>query len=392
MRHIIFALIVLSFEMAATKPARAQSNAMLVPSVAIGTTYDDNLFARSNGDAGTMTVVRPSIEANYESPKLTTLSLFSFDMQHSNFPALSTLDARRHANIDVKNSTTRKLTLAIGARYDRTETPGELNLDTGVLGVRQVADRWEVVPSMLYRTTLRTAINASYNGMTETLVGDIRGVLHVGRAGVTHKTTEHEEIGLSYLGRRFVDRLAQYQSNAVLAAWSRDVSSIMRFNLQAGPRVSSYRGTNAEVVAGFTRYTDSSRLAMDYWHGETMILGIHGPVAVDTATAKLVWPVTPRSEVGFQSGVTDSTTLQSERIRVYRAVVLGNWTPHGGAYTFSASYGAEFQQGLIVQSLYLNDHVMRHTVRVGVTIAPHLSHTFRPTGEVPGVHPQGDSR
>ena len=390
MRHII--LIMLAFALVTARQAGAQSNATLVPSVAIGSTYDDNLFASVSGDAGTMTVMRPSLEANYESPRLNTSSLFSFDMQHSNFPALSTLDARRHANIDVSDRTTRALTLAIGARYDRTETPGELNLDTGILGRRRTADRWEVVPSLAYRPTTRTTINASYNGMTETLVGDIRGVLHVARAGVTHRTTEHEEIGLSYLGRRFVDSLAQYQSNAVLAAWTREVSSIMRFTLQAGPRVSSYRGTNAEVVAGLTRFTDSSRLAMDYWHGETMILGIHGPVAVDTATAKLVWPVTPRSEVGVQSGVTDSTTLDSERIRVYRAVILGNWTPHGGAYTFSASYGAEFQQGLIIQSLYLNDHVMRHTLRVGVTIAPHLSHTFRPTGEVPGVHPQGDSR
>ena len=74
---------------------------------------------------------------------------------------------------------------------------------------------------------------------------------------------------------------------------------------------------------------------------------------------------------------------------MYRAVVLGNWTPNGGAYTFSASYGAEFQQGLIVQSLFVNDHVMRHTFRIGVTIAPHLSHTFRPTGEVPVVQKQG---
>jgi hypothetical protein len=390
MRHII--LIMLAFALVAARRAGAQSNATLVPSVVIGSTYDDNLFARSTGDAGTMTVVRPAIEANYESPKLTTLSLFSFDMQHSNFPALSTLDARRHANVDLKDKATRQLTLGIGAQYDRTETPGELNVDTGVLGPRQIADRWEVVPSLAYRRTQRLTFTASYTGMTETLVGDIRGDEHVARAGGAYQTSEHEDFGLSYLGRRFVDRLGRYQSNAVLAAWDRDLSSIMRFSLQAGPRVSSYRGTNAEVVAGFTRYTDRSRLAVDYWHGETLILGIHGPVAVDTATAKLVWPVTPRSEVGLQSGVTDSSTLDSERIRVYRAVVLGNWTPHGGMYTFSASYGAEFQQGLIVQSLFINDHVMRHTFRVGVTIAPRLSHKFRPTGEVPGLHPQGDIR
>ena len=392
MRITFVILLILVVELSAVRPARAQSNATLVPSVAIGSTYDDNLFARQTGDAGIMTVVRPSLEANYESPKLTTLSLFSFDMQHSNFPALSTLDARRHANIDFKDKATRQLTLGFGAMYDRTETPGELNIDTGVLGPRRIADRWEIVPSAVYRRTPRLTFSASYNGMTETLFGDIRGDEHVVRTGGAYQTTEHEDFGFSYLGRRFVDHLGQFQSNAILAAWNRDLSSIFRFSLQAGPRFSDYKGTNAEVVAGLTRFTDRSRLAVDYWHGETLILGIHGPVAVDTATAKLVWPVTPRSEVGFQSGVTDSTTLGNERIRVYRAVVLGNWTPHGGMYTFSASYGAEFQQGLIVDSIFLNDHVMRHTFRAGVTIAPRISHKFRPTGEVPGLNPQGDTR
>src|SRR6266852_9705111 len=78
------------------RSAGAQSNATLVPSVAIGSTYDDNLFARAAGDAGTLTVMRPALEGIYESLRVNAASLFSFDMQHSNFPAMSTLDARRH--------------------------------------------------------------------------------------------------------------------------------------------------------------------------------------------------------------------------------------------------------------------------------------------------------
>src|SRR5258708_6131673 len=140
--------IVLAVELVTAQRAWAQANASLVPSVSFGTIYDDNLFAKVTGDAGTMTLVRPALEANYESPMLTVSSLFSFDMQRSNFAALSTLDARRHGNFDIKGRTTEAMTLGLGLRYDRTETPGDLNLDTGILGERKIAERWELAPSL----------------------------------------------------------------------------------------------------------------------------------------------------------------------------------------------------------------------------------------------------
>ena len=61
----------------------------------------------------------------------------------------------------------------------------------------------------------------------------------------------------------------------------------------------------------------------------------------------------------------------------------------GGALTVSGEYGAEFQRGLIRESIYINDQVMRHTFRVNLTIAPRLSRNFRPTGEPNPVRPHG---
>ncbi len=377
MRHLI--LFMLAIELTTAQRVRAQTSKSLTPSVSFGTTYDDNLFATVKGDAGVMTVMRPTLEADYVSARLNATSLFSFDVQHSNFPALSTLDARRRGIVDIYYRTTPAMTLSFGARYDRTETPGELNLDSGILGPREIADRVEVEPSLSYRTTTRTTTNASYNGMTETEVGYTRGVLHVARGGVTHQVTAHDDFGVSYLGRRF-DDTATHTSNAVLAAWGHDLASATRVTLQAGPRLSLDKGLAAEVVAGFTRYTNRARLGLDYWHGETMILGIEGPVAVDSATAKATWPVSPRSEIGAQTGFTSSTTLIDQKVRVYNAVARAAWTPRGGNYTFAASYAAEVQQGLVLRTLFIPGQVIRHTFRATVTIAPRSSRTFRPTG------------
>jgi len=390
MKKII--LLTLAAGLAVGPRVSAQSNATLVPSVSICTVRDDNLFATHKLEAGTMTVIRPGLEANYESPTLNFQSLFSFDMQHSNFDALSTLDARRHADMDLKHRTTAAATLGLGFRYDRTETPGELNLDTGILGERRIAERFEIVPSIAYRSTPRTTINASYSAMTETLVDDIRGTLYVARGGFAHDVDSLNSVTFGYLGRRFVDVVGTYLSNAVLVGWNREVAYGTRFNLAAGPRLTQDRGLQAEIQAGFSRNTDRLRVAVDYWHGEAIILGIHGPVAVDSATAKWTWPLTLRSEIGLHTGITDSTTLADKNVRVYRAIMTGAWTPNGGPYTLSASYGAEFQRGLIRESLFIDEQVMRQTFRVNVTIAPRLSRTFRPTGEQPVIRTPGAGR
>jgi hypothetical protein len=366
-----------------------QTNLTFVPSVSTGTIYDDNLFAKIKGEAGAMTLVRPAVETIYGSPTLTFQSLFSFDMQHSNFAALSSLDARRHADFDIRHRTTPAATLGFGLRYDRTETPGDLNLETGILGDRHRAARWEFVPSLAYRLQPRTTLNGSYAVTTETLVDDIRGTLGVARAGVTRQASTRDDLTVSYLGRSFVDVFDTHRSNAVLIGWARELAHATRLTVQGGPRVSSGKGLDAEILAGFTRSTNRVRMSIDYWHGEAIILGIRGPVAVDTATARLVWPVTQRTELGLHTGVTDSNTLAEQNVRVYRAIALGAWTPRGGPYTLSASYGAEFQNGLIRRSVFFEESVVRQTIRVNLTIAPRLSRSFRPTGEPPVMRPQG---
>src|SRR5436853_5951368 len=111
--------------------AQAQTNVIFVPSLAFGTTYDDNLFATPVHNADFMNQLTPSLEASLQSPSLTLQSLYSFDMQRSvKNSALNALEARRHGFFDVSWNTSPRLLLGLGSRYDRSETPGDLNLDT----------------------------------------------------------------------------------------------------------------------------------------------------------------------------------------------------------------------------------------------------------------------
>jgi hypothetical protein len=64
--------------------AAAQTHFEAVPSVTVGSLYDDNLFAQVQGDAGHMLTVRPGLGTALDTPRLNVSSLFTFDSQHSN--------------------------------------------------------------------------------------------------------------------------------------------------------------------------------------------------------------------------------------------------------------------------------------------------------------------
>ena len=65
------------------------------------------------------------------------------------------------------------------AQYDRTETPGEINLETGILSDRQQAQRWEVSPNFAHRVRPHTSVTGSYDWMAESLVDNGTGRMQV---------------------------------------------------------------------------------------------------------------------------------------------------------------------------------------------------------------------
>ena len=389
MRAAVTALILASAVLTASH-ARAQSRVDVVPSVSVGSVYDDNLFAQVQGSGGQMLQVRPGLEATVESPRLKLGSLWTFDMQHSNHADLNTFDARRHADLDLAYRSTSATTLGFAARYDRTETPGEINLLSGILGDRRQAHRWEVYPNFSHRFRPRTSVTGSYDWTDESLLDNGTGRMHVARTGLSHEYTERTTFTASYMGRRFVDETDTNSSNAILGGWDYELAPGTRVTLQGGPRLSSYRGIAPEVVVGFFRDTNRLDVGVDYWHGETIVLGIQGPVAVNSGTARLTWPMSRTIEIGSHSAVTGIVTLDGRQVTTYRETLVSSWSP-GGWYTVAASYGVDYQQGDIRRNLFSNANVLRHVFRVSVTVAPRLSRAIRSSDD-PAARAKGVSQ
>ena len=377
-------ILVLLVAMTALTPAlSAQDRFEVVPSISVTGVYDDNLNAETEGSAGKMLQFRPNLEASFQSPRLAFLSVYSQDMLRSNFETLNTVDARRHGFIDLKFRQSPLTTFGLEGRYDRSETPGDIELDTGILGARRTAQRWQFSPTVVRRLNPLSVVTAGYDFTRENELDTPSGTLHQARIALSREVTSRSAIVGTYLARYFVDPFGRSTSHSVLAGWTREMAPHTHLSLYAGPRVTSYRsGIKPEISASLRRDTNRIDVRADYWHGETIILGIEGPVAVDSGALRIAWPFRSRWEFGTHLGATDITTIDFREARVYRSTLVGSWNSRG-MYSLSASYGVDYQQGDIRRRL--DGNVLRHVFRVSVTVAPRLFRSLLPPDEAARV-------
>jgi hypothetical protein len=377
-RSLAIGTIVLSLWLAPHQ-ASGQSRATFTPSLSIGSVYDDNLFARTVGAGDQMTLISPGIAASFENPRGSILGFYTFEMQRSfDHPALNQLDGRRHGLIDGHYRRTEKLSLAMVGRYDFTQTAGDLSFNTGLLLDRHEALRWEVSPSVAYQIRQRTSIAALYDRTTERIIGDTSAFEDIARIMVTREQTPRYSFGLGYSLRHFINGDETHTSNAILIGSTYAFTPATSFSMAAGPRLSSRGTLEPDITATFARReVNGLGYSVDIWRGESIILGVVGPVEVLSTTSGITWPVRRTIEMGVHGGLFDSTTLQQGKARVYHAEAVAAWSPRGPVIV-AASYGADFQRGDIRTNLLSDRHVVRHLFQVRLTLAPRLSRSFKP--------------
>lgn len=407
-RHFI-ALFVASVVTLAPVSLGAQSKVTIVPSASFSSMYDDNIFAKAVGSADQMMLITPGVETTYETPTTLVFGSYTFDVLRSLLhPTISTLNSRRHAALDTRFQLSPRLTFGFGGRYDRTDSASEFQFFTGLLLDRVTAERWEAGPSFSYKVSPRTNVSGLFNWISEGVEGSVGGYENVARLGVTRSTTPRSTFGVSVLGRRFVSASqavvpsglptssvigdlytfhdgftvvngGTFLSVAPLGSWTYEVAPMTRIAVQAGPRYSTSRdGIVPEIAAGFGRKAPNVvNYGVDYWRGESIVLGVLGPVEVNSGTARFSVPIRTNLEVGVHGGLFDSHTLSQGRVRVYHAEIVGAWTTKG-LFTFAASYGADFQRGDVRSSLLSDKQITRHLVLLRVTVAPRLSKMFQP--------------
>jgi hypothetical protein len=359
--------------------AIAQARMELVPSVSFSTAYDDNIFTTQEASGDAMMLVTPAFEGFYESQNTLLRGLYTFDMQRAvGYSTLNSLDAKRHATIDTGFQINPQFRLSLIGRYDVSDRPGDLMFDTGVLLGRQRARRYQLTPAFSFRVRPRTSITAQYDATKEALGADMRGNMFIARLGVSRMQTTRDVWSVSYLGRTFANGADMFndaateRSHAVLFGYNRAIAVGTNFSVQGGPRVSTYGNTKPELLANFSRQFRAGKLGLDYWQGETIIMGIRGPVDIESVSMKSSWPIRRNIELGAHAGVFNSQTQYQGHARVFHPELVLSYSPRG-PYVLAASYGVDFQKG-DVRSEFLSDReIVRHVLLVRMTFAPRLS-------------------
>jgi hypothetical protein len=359
--------------------ARAQARMEIVPSVAFSTAYDDNIFTTQEGGGDTMMLVTPAFEAFYESPNALLRALYSWDMQRAvGYSTLNSLDAKRHGVIDTGFQLTPQFRLSLLGRYDVSDRPGDLMFDTGVLLGRQRARRYQVTPAISVRVRPRTTLTAQYDATREALGSDMRGELYIARLGVSRMQTPRDVWSVGYLGRTFANGPDMFnppsseRSHALMFGYTRALAVGTTFGVQAGPRVSTYGNDKPEVLANFSKQIRAGKFGLDYWQGETIIMGIRGPVDIKSFSFKSSWLLRRNFEVSAHAGVFNSVTRHQGRARVFHPEFVASYSP-GGPYIIAGSYGIDFQKGDVRSEFLADKEVVRHVVLFRMTFAPRLS-------------------
>jgi hypothetical protein len=368
-----------------TPPAAdAQTNVTLVPSAAVSVLHDDNIFSTDSRSSDQMTLLSPGAQAVFETPRARLLGSYAIDMLRSaDFSSLNDLEARRHGMLDAVYRQSPRLALNLNGHYDRSDEAGELNFETGILLPRARATRWELGPSFTYRANPVVTIQGQYNWVQESLERGFATGEQVGRVLVSRQLSERFSISGGYLGRRFVNGDTFETSNAALAGATYKLGPFTTLTVQGGPRGSSPKGLQPEIVASFLqRKPNVIGYSVDCWRGEAIILGVLGPVEVTSATGRLSVPLRRHVLIGTAAGVFNSDSLFQGAARVYHSDVSASWNPKA-FYTVTASYGAEFQHGDIRTSLLNDRDIVRHVFLLEFRIAPRVSRTIQPAGPGP---------
>jgi hypothetical protein len=362
---------------------RAQAKLTLAPSASVSAISDDNIFSTSTQSSDQTTLVTPGIQGALDVPRASLVGGYTFDMLRSaDFAALNNLEARRHGMLGAHYQQTPRLALDASGHYDRSDEAGELNFETGVLLPRRRATRWEAGPSFTYRASPVVTLHGQYNWVQESLEDAMLADEHVGRFSIARQLSERSSLSAGYIGRHFINGDETQTSHAALVGATYALGPFTTLTLQGGPRRSSARQLEPEIVASLGRRAPNLiGYAINYWRGESIILGVLGPVEVTSATGRFTMPLRRNLEVGAATGLFTSDSLIQGQARVYHSEVVASWSP-GPFYAVGASYGADFQHGDIRTSLLNERDIVRHVFLVGITVAPRLSRVFKQPGRL----------
>jgi hypothetical protein len=237
------------------------------------------------------------------------------------------------------------------SNYVDTDTPADLNLQTGLASVRVRAQQLTFQPSASYQISPRLSVRASYLSTIGQLAGGPGMRAQFQTVGLEQQMSPRDGVTLNLERGLYTFDLkgakTRTDTYALRAGWTRDLGTRTRVVLEAGPRFTD--GSPApELSAAVTRTWKSSSIAISAQQTQTTVLGFVGTVEARNLQARYAYAPT-RMLTAYVAPAVFRTIYHDVEATVYRIGLGARYalTPLVG---LDVMYSLDSQHGAIVPS------------------------------------------
>ncbi|NWF71546.1 MAG: hypothetical protein HXY51_00675 [Nitrospirae bacterium] len=355
---------------------RVPEDFYIMPWIATGVVYDDNVFfapqGRKQGDV--LLRVTPGLQASYQSAPFTIVGNYRFDSEvYSKLDQLNSAQQRQFGTLETRWHPSTSWTIGNTFGYAETNTPFELNLLTSAQTARFRTERYFANPAAEYRFDTLTKLLGQY-AYARDKFGGVEVNSNIINVSVEHKIGSHDTLGPAYIGRYFTFNgdssgsvggdPGSFQSHAMLLSWGHDFSSDTRLDMRAGPRIEDGDlADRPEAFVGLRQRIPHGDISLSYISAVTTTIGTVGA----TRTESVILRASHEPVKYFTVTVAPSVTWiknSSFDSTIYTGYIEGAYqfnkyvTAKGSAYftyqegNFQPTGGVSIADSVIARNLY----------------------------------------
>jgi hypothetical protein len=321
----------------ASERALAQDGFHVTPTLTVAELYDDDLYPQSAGAAKALVLrLSPQLIASYRSERLTVVGRAAdvLDWRSEHFAPW----AQRTGDLQFRALATKRLTLSGGATFSDTNTPRDLNVQTGFdPGVVQTQSL-KVGSAVAYRLDALSEGTVAYD-FNRTVQTGLLTDIHVLEPGIHAQLTERDTGRADVLVRRFVFHGYFAQTSVVpLLGWGHQVTPEISFTLLGGPRFTQGALEDAEASASIRQDMKKVHTALAYARTQTTV-GLLGTLNTNSVSATVAYEPFDRLRLSAAPAIFASAGAALEakvlQLKVDAAYTVNAWFVVAGTYRYS---------------------------------------------------------
>ena len=336
------ALLIVIFS---TDRSMAQQRFELGASLAAAEAYDDNLFFSPDApEQDNIWRLSPRLSVGRRSPHFTIRGRYGLDAEsYRRHPALDSPFAGQEASLEMAWTPSKRLVASTTASYSEAQAPGMLNLLSGLELGRRRGRRLYARQLLTWQLGTRSQFVIEPSFTREAVEGLPRTDTESVMVRLEKRLGAVDRGRISYSARRYGFDGDAVFSHVVALGWSREITPLDHFDLEAGPRLSDHM-VGAEASVSLRHRFERGEAALSYVHTQTTVLGEAGPVMTKSLTATLARQLF--HSLTLAAGPTFARVQGAgSEFEVYRVNLEVAWRLNR-RLTLSASHQFNFQSGV----------------------------------------------